>query len=48
LTHSRIGEQERDGLAAHRGAAVGVHRELAALDLLLLDRLADQGLGEIG
>ena len=46
LEHAQVGEQERDRLASHRGAAVGVHGQLASVDLLLVDRVADQRLGE--
>jgi len=47
LEHAEVGEQERDRLAPHRGAAVGVHGQPAGLDPLLLDRLADQRPGEL-
>ena len=41
-----VGEQEGNGLAAHRRAPVGVDRELTRDDALLLDGLRDQALGE--
>ena len=47
LGDAEVGEQERDRLAAHRRAAVGVHRQLLARDLLLLGGLLDQRLGEL-
>jgi hypothetical protein len=47
LGHAEVGEQERDRLWAHRDAAVGVHGQLAGLDLLLTGGLGDQRLGEV-
>ena len=48
LLDPEVGEQEGDGLAAHRGAPVGVERELAWLDALLGGRLGDEALREDG
>jgi hypothetical protein len=47
LGDAHVGEQERDWLAAHRPAAVGVQGQHAAADLLLLGRLLDQRLREL-
>jgi hypothetical protein len=44
---AEIGQQKRDRLAGHRAAAIGVYGERARLDLLLLDRLGDQRLGDL-
>ncbi len=46
LEHAEVGEQERDGLAGHRAAAVGVHRQLIGRDVLLLADLGDEVLGD--
>jgi transposase InsO family protein len=41
---AEVREQERDGLGALRGAAIGVQREHLGRDLLLLGGLLDQPL----
>jgi hypothetical protein len=43
---AQVGEQERDRLGGHRGAAVGVDGQLAAADALSGAGLADQDLGQ--
>jgi hypothetical protein len=48
LGDAEVGEQERDRLGRHRGAAVGVQGQLVAVDLLLADCLGDQRLGQHG
>ena len=48
LEDAEVGQEERDGLAGHRAAAVGVHRQLMGLDVLLLADLGDQVLGDEG
>ena len=45
---AEVGEQQRDELAAHGRAAVGVNRELLRLDALLRAGLLDQALGQVG
>ncbi len=39
--NAQVGEQEGDRLGAHRATAVGMDRELARVDALLLDSLCD-------
>jgi hypothetical protein len=46
LGDAEVGEQQRDRLGRHRGAAVGVQAELAAGDALLGAGLADELLGQ--
>ena len=48
LGDAEVGEQERDRLGGHRGAAVGVDGQLVAADALLGAGLADQHLGQGG
>src|SRR5664280_1215998 len=48
LLDPEVGEQEGDRLAAHRGAPVGVDRELPRLDALLGGGLGDEPFGEDG
>ncbi len=43
---AEIGQEQRDGLAPHRGAAVGMQRQLAGLDAVLRAGLGNQALGE--
>lgn len=43
-----IREQQRDELAAHRRAAVGVDRQLMRTDALLVARRLDEALGQVG
>jgi hypothetical protein len=47
LVTAEVGEQELHRLGALRRAAVGVQRQHLGGDLLLLDRLLDQRLGEL-
>jgi len=46
LGDAEVSEQESDVLRRHRRASICVDRELAALDVLLLDRLLDQSRGK--
>lgn len=48
LGHAQVGEQEGHGLRGHRGAAIGMDRELARGDLLLGEGLGNQALGKGG
>jgi hypothetical protein len=45
---AEIGQEQRDGLAAHRATAVRVDRQLAWLNVVLRAGLGDQSLGEDG
>jgi len=44
--HGQVGEQQRDGFAPHRRAAVGVQRELARLNAVLRTGLGDEAFSE--
>ncbi len=48
LGDTQIGEQQCDGLGAHRGAAIGVQGELILGDRLFVTGGGDQLLGELG
>jgi hypothetical protein len=48
LSTAEVGQEERDGLAGHRAAAIGVHRQLMRLDVLLLADLRDEVLRDQG
>ena len=48
LGDAEVGEQQRDRLGGHRGAAVGVDGQLPAADALLRAGLGDQLLGQVG
>ena len=43
---AEIGEEERDGFRGHRGASVGVDRQLTGVDVLLGDGVGQEPLGE--
>src|ERR1700688_1224201 len=42
----KIDEQLRDGFGAHAGAAIGVQGQCAGYDMLLVDGIGDELLGE--
>jgi hypothetical protein len=46
LGHAEVGQEERDRLALHRGAAVRMKRELPGLNALLRAGLGNEALGE--
>ena len=46
LQDAEVGEQEGDRLGGHRGAAVGMQRELARLNVVLRAGFGDEALGE--
>jgi hypothetical protein len=47
LVTPEVGEQERDRLGGHRGAAIRVDGQLVAGDALFGDGVSEQPLGEV-